>query len=258
MSAAAEQWRRELAEWAVPQHILDAAPQRPYVFPADMFAAPAPGARPPSTSTRRAAEVLAAGGSVLDVGCGGGAAGFALVPPAGRLIGTDRQADMLRLFEDTARDRGVPAQTVLGAWPEVAGEVPDADVVVCHNVLYNAPDLVEFATALHQHARRRVVVEISPRHPQVYRAALWQHFWDLPRPSGPDAWLAHEVLRQAGFPVVREESVPTARDDARAAHVEAAFWCRQLCLPPEREAEVAAVLAQHPFADERITLWWDV
>jgi SAM-dependent methyltransferase len=257
VSRSANQWAEELAAWAVPQEILDQAPARPYVFPPEMFAAPV-GGHPRSRSTDVAAEVLPAGGSVLDVGCGGGAAAFALVPPAARLIGTDRQQDMLRLFEAAARERGVLAQTLHGSWPEVAGQAPVADVVVCHNVLYNVPDLVAFATALHEHARHRVVIEITERHPQVFRAPLWRHFWGLERPAGPDASLAAEVLREAGLPVSQQSSPPTARDDHRAAPVEAAFWCRQLCLPPEREPEVAALLAQLAFPTTRVTLWWDV
>lgn len=258
MSTSAQRWAEELAAWAVPPEILDAAPARPYVFSPEMFAAPAAGELPRSHSTHVAAEALAAGGSVLDVGCGGGAAAFALAPPALQVIGTDRQADMLRLFEATAQERGVAAQTVLGSWPDVADGVPEADVVVCHNVLYNAPDLVGFIAALHAHARRRVVLELTDRHPQVFRAPLWRHFWNLGRPSGPDAALAVQVLREAGFPVQREDSGPTARDASRAAPVEAAFWCRQLCLPPEREPEVAELLAELPFPAQRVTLWWDV
>lgn len=257
MSTAAARWADELAAWAVPQEILDAAPGGLYVFPPEMFAAPPAGSSPPSRSTQVAAAALPAGGSVLDVGCGGGAAAFALVPPAGEVVGTDRQEDMLRLFAATAAERGIPARTVAGPWPEVADRVPDADVVVCHNVLYNAADIVGFASALHAHARRRVVLEISGRHPQVYRAPLWRHFWNLDRPSGPDASLAVEALRDAGYPVVREVSVPTARDAGRADAVEAGFWCRQLCLPPEREPEVAELLRALPFAADRVTLWWD-
>lgn len=258
MTAAAQQWADELGRWAVPQHILDGAPRRPYVFSPEMFAAPAPGAHPPSRSTVLAAEAVADGGSVLDVGCGGGAAAFALVPPATEVIGTDRQQDMLGLFEQTAADRGVGARTVHGSWPDVAADVPPADVVVCHNVLYNVPDVVGFARALHDHARRRVVLELTGRHPQVARAPLWEHFWGLRRPHGPAAALAAEVLREAGFPVHVEESTATSRDEQRAAPVEAAFWCRQLCLPPEREPEVAALLPGLPFPTGRVTLWWDV
>lgn len=256
-SDAARLWAEQLAAWTVPPEILDRAPVRPFVFSPEMFAAPAPTAARLSRSSRVAAEALGDGGVVLDVGCGGGAAAFAVTPPATAVVGTDRQLDMLRLFEQTAAERGIQANTVLGSWPEVASQVPRADVVVCHNVLYNAPDLVSFAAALDDHARSRVVIELTEQHPQVARAPLWKHFWDLDRPSGPTATLAAEALQAAGFPVRVERSTATSRDDARAAQVEASFWCRQLCLPPEREDEVAALLSDLPFPSLRVTIWWD-
>ncbi len=255
--AAARRWAEELAAWTVPTQILEGAPRRPHVFSPEMFAAPPQGS-PLSLASQRAAEPLGAGGTVLDVGCGGGAAAFAVTPPATAVVGVDRQPDMLRLFEQTAAERGIPARTLLGGWPDVAEQAPKADVVVCHHVLYNAPDLVAFARALHEHAERRVVLEITQRHPQVTRAPLWRHFWDLDRPSGPTAALALEALRDAGFPVRAEACTATPRDDTRAAGVEAAFWCRQLCLPPEREPELAALLPGLPFPSERVSLWWDV
>lgn len=258
VTSPAARWADELAAWAVPQHVLDRAPRRPYVFAPEMFAAPVQGQRAASRSTEIAAEALRDGGTVLDVGCGGGAAAFALVPPATEVIGTDRQLDMLQLFAATAADRGVPARTVHGSWPEVAPDVPATDVVVSHNVLYNVPDVVGFARALHEHARRRVVLEITERHPQVARAPLWQHFWGLERPAGPSASLAAEALREAGLPVRVETSSATSRDERRAAPVEAAFWCRQLCLPSEREQDVAALLQDMPFPEVRVVLWWDV
>ena len=258
MTSAARRWAEDLAAWAVPPRILAVAPAQQFVFPAEMFAPLPPGASSPSRSTQVAAEAVPDGGSVLDVGCGGGAAAFALVPPATDLIGTDRQHDMLALFAAEAEQRKVPCRTVLGAWPDVADEVPAADVVVSHNVLYNAPDIVGFVRAVHGHARRRVVLEITERHPQQVRAPLWRHFWDLERPTGPDAGMAAQALREAGFSPTVETSTATARDQDRAAPVEAAFWCRQLCLPPEREAEVAALMRDVEFPTQRVTLWWDV
>ena len=41
----------------------------------------------------------------------------------------------------------MPAETVNGHWPEVAGLLAPADVVVCHDGLYNVPDLEPFARA---------------------------------------------------------------------------------------------------------------
>ena len=247
-----------MADWAIPAEILGSAPRQPFVFAPEIFAAPEPGTYELSLSNRRAAEALAGGGSVLDVGCGGGAAAFAVAPPATEVIGTDRQTNMLELFEATARQRGIAASVVAGSWPEVAGDTPVADVVVCHNVLYNVADVGPFVTALDGRARRRVVIEITPKHPQDRRRMLWRHFWNLERPHEPTAATAVEAIAEAGFdPVVEESLLP---EDPRAAvrrEFEGGQWCRNLCLPPEREPEVAALIADVPFPSERVTIWWD-
>ena len=256
---AAERWDRAMAQWAIPSEILDAAPRRPFVFIPEMFAAPEPGTFELSLSNQRAAEALGESGSILDVGCGGGAASLAVAPPATDIIGTDRQADMLELFAATARDRGIAASTHAGSWPDMAGEVPEADVVVCHNVLYNVTNIAAFVAALDAQARRRVVIELTPRHPQDRRRKLWRHFWNLERPHEPTASAAAEVIIEAGLdPAVEESILPADRFTSRRTELEAAYWCRQMCLPPEREQEVAAMMADGPFPRERVTIWWDV
>ena len=256
---AAGRWARQMAEWAIPAEILDGAPHRPFVFTPEIFAAPEPGTFALSLSNRRAAEALGGGGSVLDVGSGGGAAAFAVAPPATEVIGTDRQADMLSLFSASAERRGITASVHTGSWPDIAHAVPVADVVVCHNVLYNVTDLPPFVAALHAHARRRVVIEITPKHPQDHRRPLWRHFWNLERPREPIAATAVEVIVEAGLdPVVEESLMPEDRFTSKRRELEPAQWCRNLCLPPEREAEVAALIADTPFPRERVTIWWDV
>ena len=242
----------------MPARILDAAPTRPFRFIPGMFVAPEPGTYESSTSDRLAAEALGDSGSILDVGCGGGSAAFALVPPATEVIGVDRQRDMLDLFAATARQRRVRASTHVGSWPEDAGRIPVADVVVCHHVLYNVSDIAGFTTALDSHARRRVVIEITPKHPQDHKRSLWRHFWDLERPREPTALTASKAIAEAGFaPMVEESLIPPGRTAARSAGLDAAAWCRQLCLPPERQAECAAIMADKPFPGERVTIWWD-
>lgn len=170
MTTAADRWREELAGWTIPDEILATAPEPPWGFPVELFHAEAAPADSPSRS--RAFEALPLGGSVLDVGCGGGAASFALVPPASSLVGLDSSADMLADYAETAARLEVAHAEVLGSWPDVAAQAPVVDVVACHHVLYNVADLEPFVHALTEHARRRVVVELTARHPLVDSAAL--------------------------------------------------------------------------------------
>lgn len=254
---AADRWARQLDEWSIPEEILANAPQTPFVFTPEMFAAAPAGSFARSRSSEIAMSAVPDNGTVLDVGCGGGAAAFALVPRATHLIGTDRQQNMIDLFLATAEDRDVRASGVCGSWPAVAEDVPVADVVVCHNVLYNAPDIVAFADALDRHSSSRVVLEITEVHPQTVRAPLWRQFWDIDRPTVPTAWTAAEALSDAGFAVNVERSTSTRRDTNRAESVEAAFWTRRLCLPADRAPEVAEAIKDMTFPSERLAIWWD-
>lgn len=209
-------------------------------------------------SRRRAAAALPAGGAVLDVGCGGGAASLALVPPAAKVIGVDESPDMLVSYAAAADQLGVAHQEVVGRWPDIAAEVGTGDVVVCHHVAYNVAELAPFALALTDHARRRVVIELTAAHPLVATAPLWRRFHGLDRPTGPDAALARAVLEEAGLPIRLERFQRPPRDVPHDVFV--AFTRRRLCLPREREAEVAAALGPDATLIQRdvVTLWWDV
>src|SRR4051794_8662456 len=66
---ATDRWAQELAAWAIDPELLAAAPESPYGFPPGLFGAHR-GAPATLDAVRAAAPV-----SVLDVGCGGGAAG---------------------------------------------------------------------------------------------------------------------------------------------------------------------------------------
>lgn len=207
-------------------------------------------------SQRRALEVLPPGGTVLDVGCGSGAAGLALAPPADRVVGVDESPDMLAAFATAAGERSIAYDVVAGRWPDAAADVASADVVVCHHVSYNVPDLVPFAHALSAHARNRVVLEMTARHPLVALAPLWRHFHGLDRPAGPTSDLCRDVLAEAGCDVQMERCTAPARPVPFEARV--AFTRKRLCLPVEREPEVAALLRAEAPAPPRelVTLWW--
>jgi len=254
---AAERWAEQLAAWAVPEEILAAAPESPWGFPPGLFAAVDDG--PPTPSWRRALEALGSGGTVLDVGVGAGAASLPLAPLATEIVGVDESPKMLDAFAAAAEERGVRHQEILGRWPDVADSAPEADVVVCHHVFYNVPDLDQFALALDAHAGRQVVVELTAVHPQVSLAHLWLRFHGLERPTGPAVEDAVAVLAEAGIDaqVERFERAPSWATRHPSERV--AFVRRRLCLPPEREPEVDEVLGNAELAPRAAaTLWWDV
>lgn len=251
-----EGWRDALAQWAIPQEILAQAPESPWIHPVELFDISALDVIPDSPS--HAAARAGLGASLLDVGCGGGKAAFACVPPATHVIGVDHQAGMLQKFVQAAQRRGVTSETFLGDWPDIAASVPAADVVTCHHVLYNVPELEPFLQALHSHARRRVVVEIPLHHPQADNSVWWQHFWGLERPTTPTAFDAAECLRALGYDVhVEQHEAPTMSTIDEDTSVR--FMRIRLCLPASRDDEVRAFMRTlQPRPRTNVTLWWDV
>ena len=257
--SAASRWAESLAAWAIPDEILAAAPQSPWIHPVQQFVVS--DAISDSPSHARAREALPPAGSVLDVGCGGGRAAFAVTPPAMLVLGVDHQQGMLDAFEAEAARRGVEHRTHLGDWPQIADEVRPADVVVCHHVAYNVSDLVPFVAALDRHASRRVVMEIPARHPLSNLSPLWRRFWDLDRPDGPTAADAFDVCREAGFHARLETWAAGSESTQEIPFDDQVRFTRiRLCLPAERDAEVAAALREmEPVPPRELaTLWWDV
>ncbi len=255
--SAADQWREALAAWALPEHILAGAEESPWIHPPELFVLPPVIDLTPSHA--RAREAMPEGGSVLDVGCGGGVAAFALVPPAARVIGVDHQEAMLEMFAHNAGQRGVACATTLGFWPGVAATVEVADVVTAHHVVYNVGDIVPFLAALSEHARVRVVLEMPDQHPLAMMSDAWRHFWNLERPVGPTPENLLAVLAEMGVAAHREQFVAPLRTEhnlERAAH----FARIRLCLPAAREREVYDYLAAQPapIARELSAIWWDV
>ena len=265
--SALDRWREELEGWTIPEEILARAPEDPWTFPAELFASRADATPTDTPSRRRAVEVLPEGGSVLDVGCGAGAASLALVPSARRLIGVDALKDMLVEFEQRARRAGVSYRTVEGAWPEVAPVEP-ADVVVCHHVLYNVRDLEPFVSELTAHARRRVVVELTDEHPIAWTGYLWRRFHEVARPDGPTAQDCAAALRELGInPAVEVFDEPGGAWGFRRRGDAVALVRRRLCLPASRDPEVEEALGDRLVERQGFwrvapprrlaTLWWD-
>jgi SAM-dependent methyltransferase len=265
-------WRSDLAGWAIPEHISAAVEESPWVLPRQVFGRRADrlSGAPSGPSHDRAWAALDPPGSVLDVGAGAGAACLPLLPRTTALTAVDSDAGMLELLAQRAQAHGVSARRVLGTWPDVAAQVPVADVVTCHHVLYNVPDLGPFVAELTGHARRLVVAELTARHPLVTLNDLWLKFHGLRRPDSPTAGDLVRILTGMGLrPRAQRWTRPGARDYASFEEF-TDVTRRRLCLPPERAAEVAEALGAHragPDGEpvpaelassgrEVVTVWW--
>jgi SAM-dependent methyltransferase len=267
---AQTRWRDQLASWAIPERITAAAADSPWRLPTGTFARRAQRQIAAATgfSYEKAADALDPPGSVLDVGAGAGAASLPLAARTTELTAVDTSEAMLATLTELAQPLNLRLHTVIGAWPDVADTVAPADVVVCHHVLYNVPDLKDFALALHDHARRRVVIELTARHPMAALNPLWRVMHDLDRPDGPTAEDAADVLRECGLsPNAHAWPRPPRPEYPSFAELLTATRQR-LCLPPERDDELTEAMLelgvdpQHPYdlpaPDERVvTLWWD-
>jgi SAM-dependent methyltransferase len=266
VTRAGVKWKEQLESWVIPQHILDQAEVPPWVHDPATFAVD------DSIDSRSPIHELArdmlpvGGGSVLDVGCGGGRSSIPLAPRASSIVAIDESAAMLARFAQAAEEVGVAHTEIQGRFPDVirdaemAGRpVQPCDVVVCHHVLFNVADLEPFTVSLTAMARLGVVVVIPQRHPLSAWNPAWKHFWNLDRPNGPTSDDAVDVIRALGFDpeifVVPRPPLARQADDPRSLAVAAR---RRLCLPQEKEKEVELWLEDHPpeFMREVVVLRW--
>ena len=251
---AAARWRELLQARAIPAEIRAAAPQDPSRHDPARFVPPV---EPEDTPSRRAALQLlgSEGGTVLDVGCGAGAAGLALLPKVSHLTGVDHAEDMLRAFEQACTERGVAHRSVHGPWPDVARQAGAADVVVSHHVGYNTLELGPFLAALGAAARRGVVVELHAAHPGAWLDPLWLQFHGLRRPAPATAQDVLAVCAEVGIhPEVQHW---TRAAQPRHPEAELDFSMRRLCLPAQRRGEVAEAVARlGPRHRDLVTISW--
>jgi len=266
LTEAGRHWAEQLRAWAIPDEIVAQAEVPPWAHDPKTFAVD-DTLDPSSPIFELAREILPPeGGSVIDIGCGGGRSSIPLAPRATHITGVDESPATLERFGAAADAAGVGHRQIQGRWPDVfvnaelRGEpVPTADVAVCHHVLFNVPDIEPFVVALTAAARLGVVVVMPERHPLSAWNDGWLHFWNLKRPDGPTANDAVAVLRALGITpeVVVVPRPPMSRhaDDPREL-VESAR--RRLCLSSDRDAEIEAWLGDHPpsFMREVVVLRW--
>jgi hypothetical protein len=174
------------------------------------------------------------------------------------VIGIDPSAASLDAFVERAARVGTAATPIKGTWPAAAAETPLADVAVCHHVIYNVPDLADFATALAEHARHRVVVEFTAEHPMAWMSPYWEALHGVRQPEGPTADDAIAVLTALGFAVRHERWPRRYQMIGETGGDQVARMARRLCLPTARHDELRELLVTVPPPRERevVTAWW--
>jgi SAM-dependent methyltransferase len=256
---AVARWEAALNAWALPERVLAAAAIDPWGHDIASFTVDDTVDRD-TTSARWARDVLPPlGGTVLDVGCGGGRSTRPLIPPATEVIGVDQVGAMLDEYLAMGERAGVARRTVHGTWPEVAKITPAADLAVCHHVLFNVADIAPFVVALTARARLAVVVEVPVRHPMSAWNEAFRHFWGLERPAAPTHLDLLDAIRELG--VAPEFTTGPRRRLSRHAASPATLVPtarRRLCLSTDRDGELEAWLDGHSpdFVDEVATIRW--
>jgi SAM-dependent methyltransferase len=241
---ALDAWCEQLAAWVIPEPVLAGATDSPWVLPHAVFVRRVDRqlAQPAGASYAVASAALAEPGSVLDVGCGAGAASLPLAGRMTSVTGVDDDPDLLKAFQQRAARLKTACTIVRGRWPAVAAQVGSADLVVCGHVLYNVAELGPFVAELSARARRRVVVEITERHPLVALNPLWRRFHGIRRPEGPTARDAIAALAEIGVqPRITAWSKP-AEAEYETFDDLVEVTRRRLCLPVEATGEVQEAL----------------
>lgn len=258
MGSVARRWEQALAAWAWPEGIRAAAPADPWSLGPDEL----DGQRRTTHAHESPADVAALDGlprrgAVLDVGCGTGASSAPLRRAADRITGVDPRAEMLEVFAARTGERpgllgriagGTPdVHTVCGRWPDVASSVDPADVVLAHNVLYDVGEAVdEFVAALHDHARRRVVVALTARHPLHWVNPYAEALHGIRRPSEPTADVAADLVREVtgATPTYLTWSEEVAPPEDAEAFLR--MLARRVCARPEQHDHLRDLLARMP------------
>jgi len=252
----ADKWKQDLQAWGIPEEILNQAPESPWIHPPTLFQIPEQITD--TFSHQKAREALSQTGTVLDIGCGGGIAAFAIATPTNQVIGVDHQKDMLEMFTENALKRGIASQVFEGFWPQMSTEVSVAEVVTAHHVVYNVQEIVPFLKELNSHAINRVVIELPAHHPLANMDQAWKHFWKLERPKDPTPKDLVEVLAEIGIKANLEYWSGQMRQETNIDQA-AEFMTTRLCLAKDRQSEVKAFLEAQPKIDTRdlATIWWD-
>jgi SAM-dependent methyltransferase len=259
---AMREWARELRAWRIPDEILSAAPRDPYAFPGSTIRTAS--VDPLDSPTGRAVlERLNPGDRLLDIGCGAGRISGPFTALQ-EVVGIEPRPNLAAISRESGID------VIEGKWPQVAGAAGTAPVVLSTHVMYDVQDPQPFLRAMVAAAQRRIVIEVTERHPWHDVGRLYRIVHGIDRPEGPTGELLGQVVEAAtGMTpqVVRWTRPGSTYPDADTL-IDHEF--RMLCIGPDHpKAEEVATLAMADvelLADRRVrrqpvqqcTLWADV
>jgi len=243
---AREAWRAHLESWALPERLLAAVAESPYGWPAHLFErmrALAGEEGRDSPTVALVDDIVGEGGSILDVGAGAGRLSIPLAVRGHRVTAVERDEGMAAMLGEAARREGVEVTRIVGSWPQVSGNAHAHDVCLSSHVVYDVAALGPFLEAMHQVARRAVVIEMTPRHPWSGLSGYYRALHGIDRPSRPTvddfAAVVEEVV---GVTPERRWWIEPPGLRFRDLQELLAFYRRRLLVPPERSLEAAALL----------------
>jgi hypothetical protein len=125
-------------------------------------------------------------------------------------------------------------------------------------VVYNVPDLAAFASALGEHACRRVVIELTAVQPMAWMAPYWKALHGIDQPDRPLAKDAVAAVQELGFTLRQERWQRHYQMLGESGDQPLLPIARRLCLPTARHDELREALAAVPPPTDRevVTLWW--
>ncbi len=225
-------WKDNLAKWAIPDRILELCEDDPWQIPAQLLM-PQARAQEKSPTMEKQLQLLPYQGTVLDVGVGAGSGSLYLAEYASEIIGVDQNSQMLDIFIQQGKQRGIRTKAIKGTWPKISPQVQKTDLVISHHVAYNVANIVEFIQALFDYAKSGVVIEVTTQHPMASLNRFWEYFYQLKRPNRPNAKDLFEIILAMGFDGVEYKEFKSKRNSDSNSYLpqRAELIRRRLCLP---------------------------
>lgn len=183
---AVDLWRSQLEAWAIPDDLLAAVDDSPYRWPVELFRRRNISAAvdEPTPTSRVVSELAGPGGSVLDIGAGTGRASLDLARHGHPVAGLEKSEEMVVALREEAATVDGHYEIIEAEWPSTT-DVGAFDVVMCAHVVYDVADIGPFLRAMHDHAERGVVVELTETHPWTPLGPYYRALHGLDRPNGP-------------------------------------------------------------------------